>query len=68
MFRKQMQKANIFTRKLKNKFKTTRRKRNMKNNKIRTRENTSTSLDEIKREERNKLQKRASQPVKYAKK
>ena len=30
MFRKQMQKANIFTRKLKNKFKKTRRKRNMK--------------------------------------
>ena len=35
MFNKQMQKVNIFTRKLKNKFKTTRKKRKAKNSKIR---------------------------------
>lgn len=63
MFKKQMQKANIFTRKLKNKFKTTRRKRNMKNNKIRTRENTKPSADEVKRDMRMEQNKRVNQKL-----
>ena len=61
MFRKQMQKANIFTRKLKNKFKKTRRKRNMKNNKINSRETTNPSADEVKRDMKLEQDKRVKQ-------
>ena len=49
MFNKQIQKLNIFTRKLKNKFKTTRKKRKVKNNKMRIPGNTSQSVSEIKK-------------------
>ena len=55
MFNKQMQKVNIFTRKLKNKFKTTRKKRKAKNSKIRLNRGVEEQETRIKKEKTKRI-------------